>query len=87
LGVAALRELPDHFAYPPRAIAELETWVGDQSGIEAAVFTRKDHVKLPRETLGKLPLLALEIDLAITVGRERLEERLGALVAREFSKP
>jgi tetraacyldisaccharide 4'-kinase len=87
LGVAALREFPDHFAYPPRAIAELETWLGDQSGIEAAVCTRKDLVKLPRETLGKLPLLALEIDLAITVGRERLEERLGALVAREFSKP
>ena len=82
LEVAAFRELPDHFAYPPRAIADLESWLRAQSRIEAAVCTRKDLVKLPRETLGGLPLVALEIELAITVGERQLEEMLAALVSR-----
>jgi tetraacyldisaccharide 4'-kinase len=86
LDVAAVRELPDHFAYPPRAVAELEAWLRSQTGIEAVVCTRKDLVKLPRESLGGLPLLALEIDLAITVGKDVLEARLAAIVA-QFRHP
>jgi tetraacyldisaccharide 4'-kinase len=80
LEVAELRELPDHFAYPPRAIADLETWLRKQPGIEAAVCTRNDLVKLPRETLAGLPLLSLEIDLAITIGQEEFEKRLAAVM-------
>ena len=87
LEVAAVRELPDHFAYPPRAIADLETWLRGQSDIAAAVCTRKDLVKLPRETLGGLPLVALEIELAITVGQEQLEAKLAELIARILRSP
>jgi tetraacyldisaccharide 4'-kinase len=82
LEIAALRELPDHFAYPPRALADLEAWLRGQAGIEAAVCTRKDLVKLPRESLAGLPLLALEIDLAITSGREEFEKRLAEIISR-----
>jgi tetraacyldisaccharide 4'-kinase len=81
LEVAALRELPDHFAYPPRAVADLENWLRTHSGIAAAVCTRKDLVKLPLESLAGLPLYALEIDVAITSGQEKLESRLRDLVA------
>jgi tetraacyldisaccharide 4'-kinase len=84
LEIAALRELPDHFAYPPRAIADLEAWLRGQRGIEAAVCTRKDLVKLPRETLAGLPLLALEIDLAITSGMDQFEVVLTSLIDRKF---
>jgi tetraacyldisaccharide 4'-kinase len=86
LEVAAFRELSDHFAYPPRAVADLETWLGNQPGIAAAVCTRKDLVKLPRETLGGLPLLALEIELAISRGEIEFERRLTAIVARSASE-
>lgn len=85
LEVAALRELPDHFAYPPRAVAELETWLSGQPGIAAAICTRKDLVKLPRETLAGLPLLAVEIDLAITAGREPLEALLQKLIVKNHN--
>lgn len=84
LEVADFRELPDHFAYPPRAIADLEAWLRGQAGIAAAVCTRKDLVKLPREKLGGLPLLALEIDLAITSGKEQFEEVLKHLIDRKL---
>jgi tetraacyldisaccharide 4'-kinase len=82
LELAAFKELPDHFAYPPRAVADLEHWLRGQSGIEAAVCTRKDLVKLPRGALAGLPLVALEIDLAVTSGREAFEERLAGAISR-----
>ena len=85
LEVASFKELPDHFAYPPRAVADLENWLGGQSGIAAAVCTRKDLVKLPRETLAGLPLVALEIELAITEGERELNEMLAALVSRKLA--
>jgi tetraacyldisaccharide 4'-kinase len=80
LDIAVLRELPDHFAYPPRAIADLEAWLRGQTAIEASVCTRKDLVKIPQETLAGLPLLALEIDLAITSGRESFEAALAETI-------
>lgn len=82
LEIAAFREYPDHFAYPPRAVAELEASLRGQSGIAAAVCTRKDLVKLPQESLAGLPLLALEIELAITHGGEAFEGQLASTVSR-----
>jgi tetraacyldisaccharide 4'-kinase len=87
LEVAGLQELPDHFAYPPRAIADLEAWLRGQSGIAAAVCTRKDLVKLPRTRLAGLPLMALEIELAITEGQEQLEATLAELITRKLRSP
>jgi tetraacyldisaccharide 4'-kinase len=84
LEVAAFRELPDHFAYPARAVAELESWLSRQTGVAAAVCTRKDLVKLPRESLGGVALVALEIDLAITNGREEFEQRLAGVTVSKL---
>lgn len=81
LEITAFRELPDHFAYPPRAVADLEAWLRGQSGIAAAVCTRKDLVKLPQDSLAGLPLMALEIELAISVGQVQLEEQLTSVVS------
>jgi tetraacyldisaccharide 4'-kinase len=77
--VAAFRELPDHFAYPPQAIEELARWAAG-SGAEAVVVTHKDLVKLRAERLGGLPLWAVSIGLEITAGRAELEARLEGLM-------
>jgi tetraacyldisaccharide 4'-kinase len=87
LDVADFRELPDHFAYPAASIEELEQWAGKLTGIEALVCTRKDLVKLPRELLGGVPLVALEIELAVLAGREQLERMLGDLMSRKLNRP
>ena len=87
LEVAGFRELPDHFAYPPRAAADLESWLRTLPEVAAAICTRKDLVKLARESLAGLPLLALEIELAITSGQERFEEMLADVIARKLQRP
>jgi tetraacyldisaccharide 4'-kinase len=86
LETVAFRELPDHFAYPPTAVEELNRWAADAAaaGAAAAICTRKDLVKLPRETLGGLPLFALDVRLQILVGQERLEGLLAELVAERL---
>jgi tetraacyldisaccharide 4'-kinase len=47
----------------------------------AVICTRKDLVKIPRETLGGKPLWALAIQLAISSGEAELIDRLGRLSA------
>jgi tetraacyldisaccharide 4'-kinase len=73
LTVTAFRALPDHCAYPAGQLAKLEKWVQDAGDFAGVVCTRKDLVKLPRDRLGGRPLVALEIQLEITAGREELE--------------
>ena len=82
LEIAGFRELPDHFAYPPDELARLEAWIHGQGGVRAAICTRKDLVKIPRDSLAGLPLWAVDIELAIVAGRERLEELLLPLLGR-----
>lgn len=79
LSVAAFRALPDHFAYPRGELAKLENWVSG-GDVAAVVCTRKDLVKIPLDRLGGRRLLALEIRLEITAGREGLEGLLLPLV-------
>jgi tetraacyldisaccharide 4'-kinase len=87
LETVAFRELADHFAYPPAAVEELNRWAADAAanGAMAAICTRKDLVKLPREALGGLPLFALDVRLQILVGQERLEWLLAGLIAKKMS--
>jgi tetraacyldisaccharide 4'-kinase len=82
LSVAAFRALPDHFAYPPAELAKLENWLNGLENIAAVVCTRKDLVKLPRERLAGLPLVAVEISLEIIAGRQDFEAQLLPLVHR-----
>ncbi len=76
-----LLSLPDHCAYASADIARLESWIANQGDVKAIVCTRKDLVKIPRDTLAERPLWAIEISLQITVGQDRLEQLLRPLAA------
>ena len=84
VAVAAMREFPDHCSYTPGIMRELESWLANAPARDeiAAVFcTRKDLVKIPREKLAGVPLLAVDVELEITQGREEFQRRLtGALL-------
>ncbi len=77
--VAAMREFPDHCSYTPGVLQELEAWVSKvpaRDEIAAVLCTRKDLVKILRQNLAGVPLLAVDVELEITRGRERFEQRL-----------
>ena len=80
--VAAWREFPDHFSYNPAKLAELETWVA-AAQVEAVVCTHKDLVKINSSKLGGVPLWAVSIELDISKGTAKLEERLLAVLAAQ----
>jgi len=82
LSVAAFRALPDHFSYPPAELIKLENWLREGGDVAAVVCTRKDLVKIPRQQLAGRPLVALEIRLAITAGRQEIENLLLPLARR-----
>ena len=76
-----LREFPDHHAYGPAEIRDLNHWAG---GLDAAaiVCTHKDLVKLPLERLGDKPLWALTVGIDFLSGQSALEARLMPLLQR-----
>jgi tetraacyldisaccharide 4'-kinase len=73
--VRGLREFADHHAYSSADAATLVEWA-TQLGARALVCTHKDLVKLAACDFASLPVWAIEIGLEITVGEERLIERL-----------
>lgn len=75
LQIAAFRALADHQAYSPATLASLKQWLRSQA-VSAAVCTHKDLVKIPQATLGKVPLRALQIALALQRGEKELAARL-----------
>jgi tetraacyldisaccharide 4'-kinase len=85
LKVGAFRALPDHCAYSPGELAQLEKWLQSAGPIAAAVCTRKDLVKIPRDRLAGVPLWALEIKLEVRSGHAELEMMLEPLAARASS--
>jgi tetraacyldisaccharide 4'-kinase len=82
LDVAGFQALPDHFAYPPNDVANLERWIKGLGEVAAVVCTSKDLVKIPRDELAGLPLRALAITLQITVGQEQLVSLLQPLLVK-----
>ena len=62
-------------------LRELEVWVSRQRGIAAILCTHKDLVKIPRKELAGVPLLAVDVELAIVKGREEFEQRLREAVS------
>jgi tetraacyldisaccharide 4'-kinase len=78
--VATMREFSDHCPYTPGIVRELEAWLASTAlgEIRAVLCTRKDLVKIPREKLAGVPLLAVDVELEITRGREEFEQRLTA---------
>jgi len=81
LNIAAFLELPDHCAYGPGDFARLRKWL-EPLQVEYAICTRKDLVKIDTSPLEGRSLLALEIGLEITRGREKLEEMLQKISSR-----
>jgi len=80
------RVFPDHHAYAPADVADLAARAG-RTRAEFVVTTLKDLVKLPHETLGGPPLVAVEIALRIVQGEADLERLVRAAIARAESPP
>lgn len=66
---------PDHHDYDDDDLAAIVD-AAKRSDAESVVTTLKDLVKLRRDRIEGLPLAAVEIELAITSGREPLERLL-----------
>ena len=79
--VLELREFPDHHRYGSRDLISLDQWAAG-SQATAVVCTHKDLVKIPRDCVGPLPLLALQVEIAVTVGLAELEQRLQTLLTQ-----
>ena len=80
--VAAFRSFPDHHAYEPADLADIEAWVADLHGVDTLLCTQKDMVKLNLTALGRWPLWAIPIGLEISAGRDRLEQHLERVTER-----
>jgi tetraacyldisaccharide 4'-kinase len=78
--VVGFRPLPDHHAY---AAADLDALAAAAAAVAAdfAVTTLKDLVKVRRDALGGLPLVAVEIAIAFASGGTELEEAIRTAVA------
>ena len=79
LDLVGFRGFPDHHPYSAADMAELATWVR-KLGVDLALTTQKDLVKLRAASLGPSPLRALRIGLEIMDGSEVLDRALSALL-------
>lgn len=86
LDIAVRISFPDHFSYPPRALAAISSALG-RAGAEAAVTTEKDGVKVEGSPSGAWPFPVYALRLAVELPEEvfqavdaaaaRTEPRLG----------
>lgn len=77
--VTSFLELPDHCAYAERDLARLRAWL-EPLPVQYAICTRKDLVKIQSPTLVDKRVLALDICLEITHGRDDFEKLLGGIL-------
>jgi len=75
LSLVGFTAFPDHYQYKAEDIKRIES-LAAKSGAECIVTTRKDMVKVV-DCGAQLPLYALQIELVIIEGKEKLEEMLG----------
>lgn len=80
--VGGWREFPDHHRYSPSDIQLLDAWAAGLATSQAIVCTRKDWVKLDRDSLGGKRLWALDISLAWQSPATELERLLETLASR-----
>jgi len=74
--VAAFTSFPDHHAYPPADLDRLAMRM--PAGVDLAVTTLKDLVKIDRPLLGEVPVVALEIALTPLVGADAVTATIDA---------
>ncbi|MBI4833512.1 MAG: tetraacyldisaccharide 4'-kinase [Planctomycetes bacterium] len=75
LSLAGFTAFPDHYRYTADDISKLYEHAKN-SGAECLVTTRKDMVKIPMTNNQSPIIYSLQIELAITEGKEKLEEKL-----------
>ena len=73
--LAGFRAFPDHHPYQISDVAQMAQWCRTL-GVELALTTQKDLVKLRISSLGEVPLRALRIGLDVMEGSETLEQAL-----------
>jgi tetraacyldisaccharide 4'-kinase len=78
--VTAWREFPDHHAYSPADLDDLDEWVR-QSQAKLVLCTRKDLVKLRVADLGGAPLRAVWVELRFLAGEEAMKAALERVIA------
>ncbi len=78
--IAGLVEFADHHPYGPGDLTALRA-EALRLGVEAVVTTRKDAVKIGRQSDLGAPLLALDVRLEIARGREELERKIRTVIA------
>jgi tetraacyldisaccharide 4'-kinase len=78
--LADLREFPDHHAYAQSDITALTGWLAELDGIDLALCTHKDLVKVGLARLGRTPLFALSVGIEILHGGDALNALLEPLV-------
>jgi len=76
--VIGFQAFPDHHAYTGADVAALTDWVRGL-GVDLALTTQKDLVKLRANELGPVPLRALRIGWDLLEGREVIEGALAAI--------
>ena len=77
--VVAEKTFADHHQYTEADFAELSRWVAGL-GVDLALTSQKDFVKLPIDHLGGRPLGALRIGLEIITGETELTHALDNLL-------
>ncbi|QDV54940.1 tetraacyldisaccharide 4'-kinase [Rosistilla oblonga] len=70
------KTFPDHHRFDREDIETLTAWVDQHPAAEAILCTHKDLVKLRTSRIGRLPLRAVGIKIAMTVGESELRQRL-----------
>lgn len=88
LGTAlhAVRNFPDHHAYPRADVADLEAWASRLPRDAVVLTTQKDLAKLRQTRLGGRELWALRIGLHFDVGRELLDSKLQEVLESNMSR-
>ena len=82
--VDAAHFLPDHCAYRPENLERIASGFSE-SGIELALCTEKDAVKIGDRWPGPMPLWVLRVEIAFTAGQDALEKILEDRLARWHS--
>jgi tetraacyldisaccharide 4'-kinase len=77
----SFRLFPDHHAYSPNDIEELQEWAHTHEDDCLVVTTQKDLVKLRLPEIGGRPLAALKIGLHVKVGQDDFDRLLQSAVA------
>ncbi|MGQ0636663.1 MAG: tetraacyldisaccharide 4'-kinase [Planctomycetaceae bacterium] len=77
--VVATRRFPDHHQYTSADLGALRAWAASLD-VAAVVTTQKDLVKIESDSLGKVPLWAVQIGVDVAHGADALERRLEGAV-------